>query len=135
MPTIPKQELVLDNDELYRRIPPILYNLDIADYYQKKNHLPSSVFKPCCKGQTLSVNVARLTTIKKTLSDHKGFALASIIAGSIRELQENGEGKLDIIHTPNDDNEAHADIIGNITKVQSKAMANKAKVIVEWPKE
>ncbi len=130
MPQSLDYQIVSDRDELYKRIPPLIPGTqDIISYYKENDRLPSSVFKPHSKDDKPSVNIARLTTIEKTLAGHHNFGLASIITSTIRSLD------LDVVHKPDGDNPAHAEIEGNLTGAKARKIAKSAEMLVIWPEQ
>ena len=119
MPNRNEQVRILDDDELYRRIaPPWL------DFYRKNGRFSSAAFKPP-KGHNLSVNIARLTSQEITLRDNPDHGLASLITRFVRSID------LNVIHTPTDSNQAHADIIGTITKTIARQLAGVATIVID----
>ncbi len=114
-----EQVRVLDDDELYRRISPMW-----LEYYRKKGRLSSAAFKPL-KDHNLSVDIARLTSQEITLRDYHDHGLASLITRFIRSID------LDVIHIPTDNNPAHADIIGTITRAIARQLAEVAIILLD----
>lgn len=105
-----------DGDELYRRIAPPFFKVDgtISSSAYKLNGRPD---------REISVNLAHLTTIDKTLQDRPNFGLGSLIARSPRNIG------LEVVHDPqNPDNEAHALIKGACTKEHCSRLAEATRI-------
>lgn len=106
-----------DDDELYRRIAPSFFKEDgsISSSAYKLNGRPD---------REISVNLAYLTTIDKTLQDRPNFGLGSLIARSPRDIG------LDVVHDPqNPDNEAHSLIKGACTNEHCSRLAKATSVL------
>ena len=114
-----EQIIVLDDDELYRRVTPYW-----LEYYRQNGRFSSATFKPR-KGNNLSVDIARLTTQARTLQDYHDYGLASLITRFVRSIG------LDVKHTTDNNNPAHADIIGIITKTIARQLAGEANILVD----
>lgn len=99
---------IADVDGLYRRIHPS----------QVKDGRPSSA---AFKDAEMSVDVARLTTPKQTLTGYPSHGLASITAGHAR-----AEGQ-DVFHDPLELNPAHAIVKGNKPLSIARRLAQSAK--------
>ncbi|MBZ0168327.1 MAG: hypothetical protein K8F29_02645 [Kofleriaceae bacterium] len=101
-------EEIADNDELYRRIHPL----------QVKDGRPTSA---AFKDPEMSVDVARVTTPQRVLSEYSSHGLASITAGYARSLEQ------DVFHDPVENNPAHAIVKGNKPPRIAKSLARSAK--------
>lgn len=99
---------IADSDDLYRRIHPS----------QVKDGRPSSA---AFKDAEMSVDVARLTTPKQTLTGYPSHGLASIMAGHARALGQ------DVFHDPLELNPAHAIVKGNKPLGIARSLAQSAK--------
>lgn len=72
----------------------------------------------------ISVNLAYLTTIEKTLQDRPTFGVGSLIANHPREMG------LEVVHDPiYPDNEAHSLIKGTSNKQQCFELAKNTRVL------
>lgn len=110
-----------DDDELYRRIAP--------DHFKTDGTVSSGAYK--LKGKPdkeISVNLAYLSTIEKTLENRPNFGVGSLIARYPREIG------LEVVHDPLPDNEAHSLIKGATTKKQCSDLADNTKVLKEATK-
>lgn len=110
-----------DDDELYRRIAPSFFKGDgsiSSGAYKLKGH----------PDKEISVNLAYLTTIEKTLQDRPNFGVGSLLARSPRDIG------LDVVHDPqvNPDNESHSLIKGACTKEHCSRLA-KATSVIKYP--
>jgi hypothetical protein len=106
-----------DNDELYRRIAP--------NYFKEDGSISSSAYKVNGRpDREISVNLAYLTTIDKTLQDRPLFGVGSLIARYPREIE------LEVVHDPvYPDNEAHSLIKGACTKEHCSRLAKATSVL------
>jgi len=116
-------EQVLAEDRLLRRV----RYLD-PSYVRDDMTVTSFAFTlKKSKGETgLSVDIERLTTFEKSISDRKQFRLFRLVCKEVRDLG------LDCIHKPEAENFAHAEITGNITKSISSRLA-KSAIYVAYP--
>ena len=107
-----------DDDELYRRIAPSFFKMDgsISSSAYKLNGRPD---------KEISVNLAYLTTVEKTLQDRPNFGVGSLIARSPRDIG------LDVVHDPqvNPDNESHSLIKGARTNEHCSRLAKATSVL------
>ncbi len=105
-----------DDDELYRRIAP--------NYFKEDGSISSSAYKVNGRpDKEISVNLAYLTTIDKTLQDRPTFGVGSLIARYPREIE------LEVVHYPlYPDNEAHA-LIKGANKTQCSELAKETKIL------
>lgn len=110
---------ILDKDELYRRIHP---------NHHINERISSAAFRST-RAYCISVDIAKLTTPKKSIGNHIGYWLSSILAGFVRGLE------LDVHHDPEPENYAHGMIEGNITKAKSKKLAKEATIILRKDKK
>jgi hypothetical protein len=106
---------ILDEDELYRRIHP--------NWKKNNGRISSGAFKT--KTPPLSVDVAKLTTPEKSLSNCSNYWLASIVTKLVRSLE------LDARHEPKLENYAHGIIEGNITPSKAKRLASNATTVIK----
>lgn len=112
-----------DDDELYRRIAP--------DHFKTDGTVSSATYKKSNKPDPeISVNLAYLSTIEKTLENKPHFGVGSLIARYPREIG------LVVVHDPIDHpieliNEAHSLIKGASTKKQCSDLAKNTKVLKE----
>jgi hypothetical protein len=109
-----------DNDELYRRIAP--------HFFKEDGSISSSAYKVNGRpDKEISVNLAYLTTIDKTLQDRPTFGVGSLIARYPREIE------LEVVHDPiYPDNKAHSLIKGACTNEHCARLA-KATIILKKP--
>jgi hypothetical protein len=109
-----------NNDELYRRIAPAFFKADgsISSSAYKVNGRPD---------KEISVNLAYLTTIEKTLENRPAFGVGSLLARYPRDIG------LEVVHDPvYPDNEAHSLIKGACTNEHCSRLA-KATSILKKP--
>ena len=111
-------EVILDNDNLLRRVPFVDPN-----YVKDDGTLTSCAFQLKKGAYGLSVNVERLTTYHDSIQDIHRFRLYYLKAQQPRELG------LECVHDPQPANNAHALIKGEITKKISRELAKSAKRI------
>ena len=102
-----KLEKIYDKDRLLRRV-----WYPHPSYVKDDMTITSFAFRlRKNKGETgLSVDIERLTTLKKSITDSAKFRLFVLLVEQVRALH------LDCIHKPELDNYAHAEIVGSITK-------------------
>ena len=91
-------ELILDEDEIYRRI--------LDDWIKEDGRPSSAAFQNTSNTNDMSVNLARLTSPEKTVSEYPNCGVASFLAGFARELEQQ------VIHKPISDNLAHSTVRG-----------------------
>lgn len=105
----------MDDDELYRRIHPS----------QQKNNgkISSGAFKT--RPHPLSIDIAKLTTPLKSLSNHPDYWLASLITRIVRHIG------LDACHDPKPGNYSHGVIKGKINKTKAKKLAKSASLVIK----
>ena len=89
-------------------------------YVRPDQTVTSFAFKPRQNENGLSVDISRLTTYQKSIKDRLNYRLYSLKASFVRGIG------LDCIHDPQDDNNSHALIIGNITNSTSKKLSKAA---------
>lgn len=106
---------ILDEDELYRRIHP----------WQKKNNGKISSGAFITKPDPLSIDIAKLTTPIKTLSNYPGHLLVSLITKFVRSIG------LDAFHIPRPENYAHGLIKGKINKTKARRLAESASLVIK----
>lgn len=110
-----------DDDELYRRIAP--------SFFKENGTISSSAYKlHGHPDREISVNLAYLTTIDKTLQDRPNFGVGSLFARSPRNIG------LEVVHDPqvNPDNESHSLIKGACTNEHCSRLA-KATNVLKYP--
>lgn len=107
-----------DDDELYRRIAPLFFKADgsISSSAYKLNGRPD---------KEISVNLAYLTTVEKTLKDRPNYGLGSLIARSPRDIG------LDVVHDPQEDldNVSHSLIKGACANEHCSRLAKATSVL------
>jgi hypothetical protein len=94
---------ILDNDNLFRRVP--MYN---PNCIKPDGSATSFAFKTKRNEDGLSVDLEKLTTVEKSILDSSKFALFSINVGYVRQVEPD---KMDIEYNPTDDNLAHCLIV------------------------
>lgn len=104
----PDDPTIANNDELWRRVPP--QQLITED--DGSPRASSAAFDD----EELSVNVAKDTTMDKTLAGHAGFSIVGFPAGLAREHEQR------VVRKPLPDNPAHAEVIGRKTGSVKKAL-------------
>lgn len=121
MPANP--EIIHDQDRLLRRV----WYPD-PSYVREDMTVTSLAFKlRKSKAETgLSVDIERLTTFQKSITDISKFRLFVLIAGQVRSLGLTCE------HKPEHDNYAHAEITGNISNGIASILA-KSAVFISYP--
>jgi len=106
---------ILDEDELYRRIHPS---------WQKNNgKISSGAF--ITKPHPVSIDIAKLTTPIKTLSNFPDHWLVSLITKIVRSIG------LDACHNPRPENYAHGLIKGKINKTKARRLAESASLVIK----
>ncbi len=103
---------ISDDDELLRRVPAYHW----IDCPGQRCRPSSLTFEDDPDG-SLSVDIARLTTLAAVLSGHAGYALIGFTA---RVARENG---LIVVADPLPLNGAHAIVVGNKTGSRRRALA------------
>jgi hypothetical protein len=118
-------EGVLDDDRLLRRV----WYPD-PSYIRDDMTATSLAFKLRKKsGETgLSVDIERVTSYEKSITDVSKFRLFSIVAKQVRAIG------CDCLHKPEPENYAHAEITGNITNSVSSQLA-KVAVLINYPRK
>ena len=109
-----------DTEGLWRHINTTIKGLIVKDPKTGKDRPSSSVFRD--KSGELSVDLASLTTVEKSLASKLDFIIAEIKAKIPREMGYA------IVRAPQPDNSAHALICGRITKAHAREMAKSAKI-------
>ncbi|MBP6826064.1 MAG: hypothetical protein KA165_05860 [Saprospiraceae bacterium] len=106
------QEVILDDDNLLRRV------VFLDPNHIKEDGTPTSLaFKWNEDEDGLSVDVERLTTYEQALLKRERYRLFRFKAKHPRFLQ------LECVHNPQEDNYAHALIIGKCTKAIARNLA------------
>jgi len=108
-----------DNDELYRRIAP--------PFFKEDGSISSSAYKVNGRpDKEISVNLAYLTTIDKTLENKPTFGVGSLIARYPREIE------LEVVHDPlYPENKAHSLIKGAHTNEHCSRLAKATNILKE----
>lgn len=106
---------ILDEDKLYRRIHRL----------QKKNNGKISSGAFITRPHPLSIDIAKLTTPLKSLSNYPDHSLASLITIIVRAIG------LDVCHDPESENYAHGLIKGKINKKKAKKLAESASFVIK----
>jgi hypothetical protein len=117
--TVNMPELVLDADDLLRRI-----IFTDPTYIRPDFTVTPMAFRPRrINGNIelgLSVDIARLTTLEKSIGDRFKYRLYSLKASYVRQIG------LDCVHAPREGNEAHALIVGEIKNATAKKLSQGA---------
>ena len=108
--------IIADEDHLLRRVP-----FRNPSYIKPDGRVTSFAFKPKREEDGLSVDIERLTDFKASILNPEYFQLYFIIAGFVSELG------LDCVHSPLEDNYAHALIVGNFTNSICSKLARSAQ--------
>ncbi len=114
-----KAEEILNEDELYRRF------LDV--YLKYDGSISSAAFHNTSNTDDMSVDLARLTTPEKTVSEYPGLGVASFLAGLARKLKQQ------VLHDPIPTNIAHSTVRGKKTRSISKKLAEGSTPILLPP--
>ena len=95
-------------------------------YVRDDMTVTSFAFKLRKGEEGLSVDIERLTTYEKSITDAERFRLFAITANDVRSVGA------DCIHKPVEDNYAHAEILGtNLNKTSSQLA--KLSVFIHYP--
>ena len=79
------------------------------------------------KGEnSISVDIERLTNFSRSIQDSTKYRLFSILTSEVRTIG------LDCIHSPLNDNFAHAEIVGNINNGNASKLA-RASIYINYP--
>lgn len=110
-------EIVLDEDELHRRLAPHVVKPDgtVASVAYARNGEPDD---------EISVDLARLTTTAATLASRPRFGIGSIVARVPRRIG------FEVIHDPIVDNAAHALIRGESSKEKCRLLAQETRIVI-----
>ncbi len=111
-------EQVLDSDDLLRRV-----IFTEPSYIRPDFTVTSFAFTPrkiAGVQEGLSVDIARLTTLEKSIGDRFKYRLYSLKASYVRQIG------LDCVHAPREGNDAHALIVGEIKKATAKKLSQGA---------
>ena len=107
-----------EEDEFLRRIPPWEY-----DHARRK--LNSSAFRNDDEEtKAFSVNCRRWATEAQTLNGFDGWGLAVLRTDQIRSEAQ------DVVHTPQETNYAHCDVVGEKTKTVRRNLRNMVDLII-----
>ncbi len=115
-------EIIRDTDNLLRRV-----KFTHPDHIKPDGSVSSFAFKlrniNSVKEKGLSADIERLTTYEKSIADHFSFRLYKVHVEYVRGIG------LDCVHVPEEGNDAHALIVGNINTKASENLARHAKRI------
>lgn len=114
-----KAEEILNEDELYRPF------LDV--WLKNDGNISSAAFQNTSNTDDMSVDLARLTTPKKTVSEYPSCGVASLLAGLARKLDQQ------VLNDPIPTNVAHSIVRGKKTKSIRKKLAKGSTVILSPP--
>ncbi|MDP2645314.1 MAG: hypothetical protein Q8P24_10270 [Desulfobacterales bacterium] len=106
---------ILDEDELYRRVP--------SFWLKEGGNVSSAAFQNTSGTDDMSVDLGKLTTPEVTASVMKGCGVASFKAGFARKNEQN------VFHNHMIDNYAHSTVRGKKTNGIRKRLA-KASIMV-----
>ncbi len=106
-----------DDDELYRRIAP--------PFFKEDGSISSSAYKASGRpDKEISVDLAHLTTLEKTVQHRPNFGVGSLIARYPRGIG------LEVVHDPlYPDNEAHSLIKGASNNAHCSQLAKNTKIL------
>jgi len=113
-------ERIFNEDELYRRF------LDV--WLKGDSTISSSAFQNTSNTDEMSVDLARLTTPEKTVSEYPNYGVGSFLAELARKLGQQ------VLHDPIPGNAAHSKVKGNKTKSIKKKLAKGSTVVLFPPK-
>ena len=109
-------EVVLDADQLYRRLQPDAISAGaVVSVAFKKNGKPDD---------EISVDLARLTTPQTVLRERPDFGLGMIVAGYPRSIG------FAVLHDPQPENIAHSLIKGENSKTRCRLLAEQTIVLI-----
>lgn len=109
---------ILDEDELYRRLPSFWIKLD--------GNISSAAFQNTSGTDDMSVDLGKLTTPEVTASVKKGCSVGSFKAEFARKNKQN------VFHNPMIENYAHSTVSGKKTNSIKKRLA-KVSIIILSP--
>jgi hypothetical protein len=119
---------IADQEQLWRRIPPRWW---VKDEQLGRLRPSSAAFTNDPDGSPMSIQIASVLAANglgpgHVLAgpQHRGFALASVTAGSVRQL---GQG---VMRTPLPGDPAHGEVLGHKPKRVQKALARQAMWVV-----
>ncbi|MCK4815888.1 hypothetical protein KA005_08960 [bacterium] len=115
-----KTEEILNEDELYRRF------LDV--WLKDDGSISSAAFQNTSHTDEMSVDLARLTTPEKTVSQYPTCGVAGFLAGLARKLEQR------VLHDPIPGNIAHSKVKGQKTKGIRKKLAKGSTVVLPPPR-
>ena len=115
-----KTEEILNEDELYRRF------LDV--WLKDDGSISSAAFQNTSHTDEMSVDLARLTTPEKTVSQYPTCGVAGFLAGLARKLEQR------VLHDPIPGNIAHSKVKGQKTRGIRKKLAKGSTVVLLPPR-
>jgi hypothetical protein len=107
-------ETILDEDFVLRRIPTFL-----PSYIKPDGTISSRAYQKKRDEDGVSVDLERLSSYEKAILGDRRFRLLKINVEVIRKDINDG---LDVVHNPQQDNDAHCLITGNITESKQKQL-------------
>lgn len=113
-----KVELILDEDDLYRRVPEM--------YFKESGKISTAAFQNTTGTNDMSVDLARLTTPQATALNNPKFGVASFRAGFARRNNQK------VFNDPEPENPAHSIVRGRKTGSFRRKLVEQSIVIV-WP--
>ena len=115
-----KTEEILNEDELYRRF------LDV--WLKDDGSISSAAFQNTSHTDEMSVDLARLTTPEKTVSQYPTCGVVGFLAGLARKLEQR------VLYDPIPGNIAHSKVKGHKTKSIRKKLAKGSTVVLPPPR-
>lgn len=112
-----KQEFINDEDDLYRRIPPLWY-------VEKEDRISSAAFKD----PKTSVNWAKYATPEETIVDHPNFHVGTL---QVKIPRSERAGNQEVKHDPKIDNYSHSLIIGKKTQSVARFLARHCRFVIK----
>ena len=103
-------------DEFLRLIKPIYYHPETGKVY-------SQAFQNTTGTDRMSVNCERLSSVDDTLAENPGQGVAQLSTELCVSLHQT------LDHTPDDDNHAHCDVVGEKPQRVRKALRDGAKLL------
>jgi len=112
-----KVELILDVDDLHRRVPEIYFN-------EETGKISTAAFQNTTGTDDMSVDLGRLTTPQKTALNDPKFGVASFKAGFARKNDQK------VFHDPIAENLAHSNVRGKKTSSFRKKLVAESILIL-----
>ena len=109
-----KQKYINDEDDLYRRIPPLWY-------VEKEDRISSAAFKD----PKTSVNWAKYTSPEETVAVYPTFHVGALQAKIPRAKNQ------EVKHDPKTDNYSHSLIIGKKTQSIARFLASNCRFVIK----